>query len=106
VRRKAEATASTFALEPKGGNAYVAQGSLDFDSATRALARGLEVLRPGSEVEIDLSQVASGDSAGLAVLIEWLAAARARNVRLRYSGVPQQILAVARISDIEEMLAG
>ena len=53
---------------------------------------------------MDLSQVSSGDSAGLAVLIEWLAAARARKVRLRYTSVPTQILAVARISDIEELL--
>ena len=97
-------TTGTFVLEPKGTGAYVARGTLDFDSATQALARGLKVLRAGSDVEMDLSQVASGDSAGLAVLIEWLAAARAHKVRLRYTGVPAQIIAVAKISDIEELL--
>jgi phospholipid transport system transporter-binding protein len=92
-------------LEPKGPAAYLGRGTLDFDSATQALERGLDVFNSGTDVEMDLSQVSSGDSAGLAVLIEWLAAARARKVRLRYTGVPAQILAVARISEIEELLA-
>ena len=100
----ASAKPSAFVLEQKGTGAFIARGTLDFDSATQALARGLEVLRSGGDVEMDLSQVASGDSAGLAVLIEWLATARARQVRLRYTGVPAQILAVAKISDIEELL--
>ena len=100
------AATRAFVLEPRGSGAFVGRGTLDFDSATAALARGLEALRSGTEVEMDLSQVSSGDSAGLAVLIEWLAAARARQVRLRYTGVPAQILAVARISDIEELLTG
>ena len=96
-------TASAFVLEPKGTGAFVGRGTLDFDSATQALARGLDALNAGSNVEMDLSQVTSGDSAGLAVLIEWLAAARARQVRLHYTGVPAQILAVAKISDIEDL---
>jgi len=98
------AATNAFVLEPKGSGAFVARGTLDFDSATRALASGLKALRPGTDIEMDLSQVSSGDSAGLAVLIEWLAAARAHKVRLRYTNVPTQILAVARISDIEELL--
>ena len=61
-------------------------------------------MRAARDVEFDLTRVTSGDSAGLAVLIEWLAEARARGVRLRYVGVPAQILAVARISDIEGLL--
>ena len=96
--------APAFVLEPKGGAAYAARGPLTFDSATRALARGLEVLGSGGEVEMDLTGVSPGDSAGLAVLVEWLAAAKKRNVRLRYTGVPAQILAVARIAEIEDLL--
>jgi phospholipid transport system transporter-binding protein len=95
---------NAFALESKAPGAFVARGTLDFDSATRALERGLEALRSGTDIEMDLSQLASSDSAGLAVLLEWLAVARTRKVRLRYTGVPAQILAVARISDIEDLL--
>jgi phospholipid transport system transporter-binding protein len=93
-----------FVLEPGGANAYRARGALNFDSATRAFARGADVLRPGAAVEMDLSNVGEGDSAGLAVLIEWLAIARSRNVALRYTGIPSGILAIARIAEIEDLL--
>ena len=95
---------SDFAIEQSTPGRVAARGSLDFDTAADALRRGLALMNSARDVEFDLTQVTSGDSAGLAVLIEWLAEARARGVRLHYVGVPAQILAVARISDIEELL--
>jgi phospholipid transport system transporter-binding protein len=53
---------------------------------------------------IDLSGVTAGDSAGLAVLVEWMSAARARGASVRYASVPAQIVAIARISDLEGLL--
>jgi len=38
------------------------------------------------------------------VLVEWMSAARARDGSVRYEAVPDQILAVARISDLQELL--
>jgi phospholipid transport system transporter-binding protein len=51
-----------------------------------------------------LSRVTEADSAGLAVLVEWLATARVRGAKIRYQCIPAQILAVARISDLESLL--
>jgi phospholipid transport system transporter-binding protein len=53
---------------------------------------------------IDLSGVTAGDSAGLAVLVEWMSAAGERGASVRYEAVPPQIVAIARISDLEELL--
>jgi phospholipid transport system transporter-binding protein len=80
------------------------RGELDFDTAPAALARGLALLGSASDCEIDLSGLSSGDSAGLAVLIEWLASARRRGAKLRYTGVPAQMRAIARISALEDLL--
>ena len=80
------------------------RGELDFDTAPAALTRGLALLGSAAECEIDLSALSSGDSAGLAVLIEWLASARRRGAKLRYTGVPAQMRAIARISDLEDLL--
>ena len=82
----------------------VVRGDLDFDTAPAALARGLALLGDAPDCEVDLSGVSSGDSAGLAVLIEWLASARSRGARLRYTGVPAQMRAIARISALEDLL--
>lgn len=81
-----------------------ASGALGFESAARALPDGLALIEPGKPSTIDLSRVTEADSAGLAVLVEWLASARARGATIRYECVPAQILAVARISDLESLL--
>jgi phospholipid transport system transporter-binding protein len=81
------------------------RGDLDFDSAPAALVRGLSLMGDAKNCEVDLSGVSSGDSAGLAVLIEWLGCARRRGATLRYTGVPAQIRAIARISALDELLS-
>jgi phospholipid transport system transporter-binding protein len=53
---------------------------------------------------VDLGQVRSGDSAGLAVLLEWLASAQRSGTSLDYENIPPQMLAIARISEIDKML--
>ena len=66
------------------------RGDLDFDNAPAALARGLALLGDAKDCEIDLSGLSSGDSAGLAVLIEWLVerAAAGRDAALHGSSGP------------------
>jgi phospholipid transport system transporter-binding protein len=81
-----------------------ASGALDFESAGRALPAGLALIEQGKPCTIDLSRVTEADSAGLAVLVEWLATARVRGAKIRYQCIPAQILAVARISDLESLL--
>lgn len=79
-------------------------GPLDFDTAATALDRGLRLLAETNAWEIDLSGVDSSDSAGLAVLVEWLAYAQSTSKRLQFTGLPAQIRAVAAISEIDELL--
>jgi phospholipid transport system transporter-binding protein len=81
-----------------------ARGAICYDSAAQALVTGLALIPHGQPCTIDLSQVTEADSAGLAVLVEWLATARKRKSSIHYEGIPAQILAVARISDLDELL--
>ncbi len=77
---------------------------MSYESAGQALQSGLALIPHESECTIDLSQVTEADSAGLAVLVEWLATARIRHTTIHYQAIPAQILAVARISDLDELL--
>ena len=81
-----------------------ASGELGFATAATALQAGLALIGRGQDWTIDLAGVSAGDSAGLAVLVEWISAARAQGGTLRYAGVPAQILAIARISDLDRLL--
>ena len=97
---------TAFRIEPAGEGRLAASGELGFATAAAALEAGLARIDGRQAWTVDLAGVTAGDSAGLAVLVEWLSAARARGTTLRYESVPAQILAVARISDLDELLLG
>ena len=103
----AAAVPKPFRLEGSGEGRLAAHGVLTFASARAARMLGLAALRDGGRgaLEIDCQGVESADSAGLAVLIDWLGAARQAGRSLRYLGLPEDLSALARISQIEEFLA-
>jgi phospholipid transport system transporter-binding protein len=78
-------------------------GALTFETATRAHEAGLRLVRSGSTeaLQVDCSGVTESDSAGLAVLIDWLAAAARLGRTLTFAHIPPGIEAAARISDVD-----
>ena len=103
----AAAVPTAFRLEGAGEGRLAAHGALTFASARAARVLGLAAVKDGGRgaLEIDCQGIASADSAGLAVLIDWLGAARQAGRSLRYRGIPEDVRALARISQIEEFLA-
>lgn len=86
----------------------VVSGPLTFASVG-ALAKSAARLlssQNGQRLQVDLEGVSGVDSAGLALLIGWLADARAAGVLLSYQSVPDRLLAIARISDADALLTG
>lgn len=87
---------------------YAVRGDLTFATAHSALKTGLAAFVPsrGAQIEVDLSEVGASDSAGLAVLIEWLGWARRNARELRFASVPETLRAIARISELDGLLFG
>jgi phospholipid transport system transporter-binding protein len=86
---------------------YAVHGALTFGTARRALDVGLHAFASArGPFEVDLSGVSASDSAGLAVLIEWLAWARRNGREIRLANVPEALCAIARICEVEELLRG
>jgi phospholipid transport system transporter-binding protein len=101
------ADAGVFRLAPAAPGTLCAAGPLTFASARLACALGAAALAQagGGRVEIDCRGITSTDSAGLAVLLEWLSVARRAGRSLRYTQLPEGLAALARISDVEDLLA-
>jgi phospholipid transport system transporter-binding protein len=82
-------------------------GELTF--ATARDARQLGVLVLGSSqanpLVVDLAAVSRADSAGLAVLLDWLAWGRRSSRRVTLENPPASLLAIARISEVDGLLA-
>ena len=60
--------------------------------------------RRGQASAIDLAGVTESDSAGLALLIEWLSVAQRAGRSLRYENIPLQLHQLARLSNVEELI--
>jgi phospholipid transport system transporter-binding protein len=92
------------AFEVQDGDRSRVNGVLHFTSVTALLKSGIEAIGNGRAAVIDLSGVSDSDSAGLALLIEWLSIAKAGNRSLRYENIPAQLHQLARLSDVDELL--
>ena len=93
-----------FSIKRTAPDRLEAEGAICFEGATRALHAGLALIGRGEDTTIDLARVIEADSAGLAVLVEWLARARKLGTVLHYANIPAQILAIAKISELDELL--
>ena len=86
------------------GRAKIA-GALDFWTVSSLLPVGSAAIEQGRATAIDLAGVTAGDSAGLALLIEWLSVAQAAAHPLRYENIPPQLRQLAALSDVDELIA-
>jgi phospholipid transport system transporter-binding protein len=91
-------------LEALGEGRFRVSGVLDAGTVTSLLHQSAAAFGDSTAVAVDFSGVTEGDSAGLALLLEWLRLARKAGRRLQYEEVPEQIVALARISEVEDLL--
>jgi phospholipid transport system transporter-binding protein len=91
-----------FARESSG--VYQVAGDLVFETVRNVLAQSAPYFASDSEIAIDLSKVTQADSAGLALLMEWYCLATASKRAFRLTGAPPQLLALAKISNLETVL--
>ena len=85
------------------GRARVA-GALEFGTVTALLPSGSDAIEQGRAATIDLSGVTSSDSAGLALLIEWLSVAQAAGRSLKFENIPLQLHQLGALSDVDELI--
>lgn len=85
-------------------------GVLDFDTVARLAVEGEVLLRTAAargqtSLVIDLAAVERANSAGLALLLEWLQMAQARGLSLSYAHLPDSLGRLAAVSNLDDLLA-
>jgi len=79
-------------------------GELSFDTAPDLLDSQRDLFNQRDQLIIDCQQVSRSDSAGLALLIEWLRQARRYHCELTFRNLPRQLLDIAHASGVENLL--
>ncbi len=93
------------AVTDAGAGRFLLSGTVTMWTAGRLRGEGLRAFAAhDGDVEIDLSAVGRVDSGSLALLIDWLAWARAAGRAMKFTALPAVILALARLSDVEALL--
>ena len=100
------AAPASFEIAVTSPGRFAASGALTFANAKSARSEGLHALRTSSarDLEVDCGGITRSDSAGLAVLLDWMAVMKREGRPLCFANLPQGLLALARISGVEEML--
>ncbi len=91
-------------FEPASDGVARLDGEITLRSVGRLLAAGRDAILAGRADAIDLAGVTGADSAGLALLIEWLSLARQAGRAVSYRNVPIQIEQLARLSDVQDLI--
>ncbi len=52
----------------------------------------------------DLKGVGRSDSAGVALLIDWMRQARDRQLEIKFQNLPEQMWEIARVSDLDQVI--
>jgi len=81
------------------------RGELTFGTVAPLLRESASLFQRGATLKFNLDSVDHADSAGLALLIEWLRSARTNEVSLSFANIPAKMLALARVTGVDRLVA-
>ena len=88
-----------------GNGSFQLTGELSYSNVSNIYKQTAVLFKQNNEsIEIDLSGVTYSDSAGIALLVEWLSEARNHNKVINFVNLPQQMLEMVKISSLERVL--
>lgn len=92
-------------LETQGEGRFRVEGDLDYDTVSRLLHVDDIMFSQGTkDIVVDLGGITRTTSVGLALMLEWLRMAHSKSKNIKFSNVPAQMLAMAKVSQLETIL--
>jgi phospholipid transport system transporter-binding protein len=86
----------------QGDGLFVVDGDLTFATIDKKTVKSFDFLKAAKYVTIDLGRVTCTDSAGLALMIEWIKVSRHYRVQLRFKNIPDQLRNLAKLSGFDQ----
>jgi len=83
----------------------VIAGELGFATISSSLLeQGVGLMKGQKLLTLDLGEVTGTDSAGLALMLEWLDNCNVNGQKLFFRNVPESLLEIARVSNLIELI--
>lgn len=93
---------SKLAIIDQGSGVFVVDGDLTFASIDKKTVKAFDFLNTSKVITIDLERVVCTDSAGLALMIEWIKYTRQQKTQLRFKNIPEQLRNLAKLSGFDQ----
>ncbi|MDD5322504.1 MAG: STAS domain-containing protein [Methylococcales bacterium] len=86
----------------QGAGYFIVDGDLTFSTIDKQTVKSFSFLKASKHITIDLGRVSCTDSAGLALMIEWIKYTRHNRAHITFKNIPEQLLNLARLSGFDK----
>ena len=86
----------------QGAGHFIIDGDLTFSTIDKQTVKSFAFLNAARHITIDLGRVACTDSAGLALMIEWIKYTRHHRTQIVFKNIPEQLLNLAKLSGFDK----
>ncbi len=80
-------------------------GRLTIETTVALFGSGLAVKDGCKDIVVDLARVEAVDSTAVSLMLSWLRAAQARDIKLTFVNVPENLLSLANLYGVAESLS-
>jgi phospholipid transport system transporter-binding protein len=87
-------------------NKFLITGDLNFSNVMSVYEKSLPQLIKCPALVFDFSQLKSSDSAGLALIIEWIKLSKQQNKSIQFINLSNDIMSIAKAAGIDGMFNG
>ncbi len=84
---------------------WLVDGELTLHTVSALVTASGALFGGDGDIDVDLAAVSRADSAGVALLVQWRREARRRQRTVHFHNVPGQMLSIARLCGVDELLA-
>jgi phospholipid transport system transporter-binding protein len=86
----------------QGAGHFIIDGDLTFSTIDKQTLKSFDFLNTSKHITIDLGRVSCTDSAGLALMIEWIKYTRHHRTHIVFKNIPEQLLNLAKLSGLDK----
>lgn len=85
-------------------NEFVLTGNLDFSNVTRVYQKALAHFSAAPILVFNFADLKTSNSAGIALMVEWLRAAKAANKRVEFRNLSPGLQSIAKAAGLDKLL--
>lgn len=91
-------------IEKIDDHRFKVNGDMTFNTTQALLSASKQLFAQAKELNLNLSGVNNADSAGLALLLEWIAEIEKKGGKVSLEGIPAPIRTMAKLCQIESTI--